>query len=127
MCQAGSGQSASPSAHSCWKCRYWVPTALVVSRGDPARLQGALSISLRTPNPITVKFQHNYCCKSKNYLFSKPLHLDLTSVLWLVFNITIETSCHATYGKRTVTKQRRCTHYSCMNTVSKCAVYAQVT
>ena len=50
-------------------------------QGSPAKLQGALSIPLRTANPVTAKFQHNYFYECKNYLFSKPFHLDLTSGL----------------------------------------------
>ena len=35
-------------------------------QGSPAKLQGALSIPLRTANPVTAKFQHNYFYECKN-------------------------------------------------------------
>lgn len=57
-------------------------------QGSPAKLQGAPSIPLRTVNPVTAKFQHNYYYECKKYLFSKPFHLDLTSGFCLVFKVT---------------------------------------
>lgn len=69
-------------------------------QGSPAKLQGVLSIPLRTASPtlqnsniITFYKYKNYVFKkknpkNKNCLFSKPFHLDLTSGFCLVFNVT---------------------------------------
>lgn len=98
MCQAVSEQSANLRTHSCWKHRYWVLMVLVMFRGVPAKLQGVLSIPLRTASPalqnsniITLYECKKYLFKKKKkktYVFSKPFHLDLTSGFRLVFNVT---------------------------------------
>lgn len=74
------------------------------------------TLSLWNSNTIT-----SYECK--NHLFIKPLHLDLTSVFWLVFNVIIETSCHAVYRKCRVTRQHTHTHIRTAWTQLVCAQY----
>lgn len=71
MCQAVSEQSANLRTHSCWKHRYWVLMVLVMFRGVPAKLQGVLSIPLRTASPALQNSNIITLYECKKYLFKK--------------------------------------------------------
>ena len=77
MCQAVSEQSANLRTHSCWKHRYWVLMVLVMFRGVPAKLQGVLSIPLRTASPALQNSNIITLYECKKYLFKKKKKKNL--------------------------------------------------